>query len=86
MPSPALGAHGQSGCRCAARDYVIRAVRTEPGKSDGAALLGRCRRLFKEGVHVLLRGRCQDFLAIPPQVLPKEVKAVFYMREAGLLW
>ena len=39
--------------------------------------------LFHEGVQVLLGGFNQELAAILAQVLPKEVEALFDMRDAG---
>ena len=55
------------------------------GLFRSAVSLDRTAHLFEEGVHVLLRWCRQNLPIMSPQVLPKEVEAVFDMRDAGLL-
>ena len=51
----------------------------------GSIRTNRFAYLLQKGVHVLSGGRNQELAAILAQVLPKEVEAVFDMRDAGFL-
>ena len=51
----------------------------------GSIRTNRIAYLLQKGMHILSGGRNQELTAIIAQVLPKEVEAIFDMRDAGFL-